>query len=427
MKKKELITTIKRFILIFIVFILGFLSLKIITYALPNGRINVNVSKSVPILKEEGTYRKPFAGSNIQLDNYTDALILNTAMNRGMKKDESVLKKAVLDSHYSKSDATQINNLYEMTQNWKIRNNIEYSRYWHGIQIVIRPLLLFFTYSQIRIIFLIITFVLLLLVFNLLTNNLGYKYALALLISLLFMNININPMSIQFSAMTILCLISLLIVNYMYINKKNNYIYELFFIIGLLTAFFDLLTFPLITLGLPLINCLIYELKDKKFTLSKQLKFIVINSILWGLSYALAHFSKWIFASILCRKNMISVAIHQFLWRSNIGYEKLDKLTVISNNFHYYFIDIAIIIVILAIITWLILFKYRKNIINMIPILLIGIFPYMWYLVLSQHSYIHTFFTNKIQAITMFSILTALAITNEFDLKKYHKSKKKSR
>ncbi len=61
-----------------------------------------------------------------------------------------------------------------------------------------------------------------------------------------------------------------------------------FFIIGIFTSFFDLLSTPIITLGLPIIT---YLLLRPKQGLKDNIKIIIKSVILWGIGYILTYFS----------------------------------------------------------------------------------------------------------------------------------------
>ena len=65
-------------------------------------------------------------------------------------------------------------------------------------------------------------------------------------------------------------------------------------------------------------------------------------------------------------------------------------------------------------IIWLLLFicfkKQFKTILKASPILIVSTFPYIWYLVLGNHSQVHYWMTFRSQAITVFGIL-CFAIT----------------
>lgn len=409
---------IKKYLITFLTLIFLFLILKIIAYSLPNDRVKYHIDESTELINKEGIYREPFlnnGGLSFKLDNFTDSLILNMALNKGTYKNEAIIKKSVKDSYYMNNQKNIMQSLITSSVNATVYNNTAYSRYWHGVQVVVRPLLLFFNYSEIRVIFMILTILLLCISFTLTSKNIGLLYSSALSISLALMSVFLNPMSIQYSAMTILCLLSTIIVNLLYLYNKDKYIFLTMFIIGCLACYFDLLTFPLITFGIPLIISIISEIKYHNSNISEQLKIIFILGICWLLGYALTFLAKWVLASIIMGQNIIIDSLKQFITRSDInGVQNISKIDTIRINFSLYFNHIAIFTIVVSLVIWLILFKYRKKIINMIPVLLVGIVPYIWYLILTQHSYIHSFFTNKIQAITMFSILSSLIVTTNF-------------
>ena len=139
---------------------------------LPNTRIRGHVAESVALLKNEGLgYAPIFQSASATLDTHTDALILNIAMNKGMQEGESNIKKAVENSFYEDSSKAGVSSLENAISD-NIINNHEYSRYWHGIQVLVRPLLLFFNYSEIRYILVIIIFALLGIVFSMIGKQL---------------------------------------------------------------------------------------------------------------------------------------------------------------------------------------------------------------------------------------------------------------
>lgn len=135
-------------------------------------------------------------------------------------------------------------------------------------------------------------------------------------------------------------------------------------------------------------------------------------------------FGKWIFSSIVLQKDAITPAIKQFLFRANGGIEDSygGKGHILKNrwdglvkNFQYYFNKTAIAILCVVVIIWIvaIIFKRKKlkEIGFVIPLLIIALFPYVWYLILAEHSLRHAFFTFRIQSITSFALLSAMGMT----------------
>ena len=151
MKTRSLIRKIASYVILFLIMIVIFCMAMIISYALPNERIQFHIRESKDVLAKAG--ENPFFGETIkgaQLDGYTDLLIMNTAMNKGKSEDESILIRAFENSRYSEDNVSQYDSLVKTIDNKDVYNNLEYSRYWHGIQTIVRPLLLFFNYEEKR-------------------------------------------------------------------------------------------------------------------------------------------------------------------------------------------------------------------------------------------------------------------------------------
>ena len=184
----------------------------------------------------------------------------------------------------------------------------------------------------------------------------------------------------------------------------------MFFIIGGLTTFFDLLTAPLLTLGIPLIIEVLLRSREESLSIKKAFLEIIKLSILWAIAYGTIFFAKWVIASLIMQKDLITVAINQILFRTNGSEEyPATKIGAIVENFTYLYNNVLLACGIVTIIGWIIaLIKTRKNKINwkkILILLIISIYPYVWYMVFAGHSTIHAFFTYRIQAIAIFGVL----------------------
>jgi len=385
-----------------------------ISYSLPNTRIRKNVTGSLEQLKKEGTYYNPFF-TNIaaQLDNFTDTLILNIAANKGMEENDTAIKKAMENSYYDIEGKSQIESLENSLQSNEAYNNREYSRYWHGIQTVLRPLLVFFNYTEIRYIMMILVMMLLGITASLTAKQLGTKYSVALFISLAMMYITIIPMSLQYTPILCVALLASIATLLLYKYKMSKLMPMLMFITGACSAFLDLLTYPLITLGFPIIISVLLENKEQEQKILKSIISVIILGIMWATGYAISFVGKWIIASIILHKDAVTPALDQILFRVN-GNEvyTVNRLETLKLNFACYFEKMSIVILTTITILWgisLIFFrkKFRECKV-IIPLVLIAIIPYLWYFVFAGHSSIHAFFTNRIQAITAFAYLSIL-------------------
>ena len=90
----------------------------------------------------------------------------------------------------------------------------------------------------------------------------------------------------------------------------------LFFVIGMVTCYFDLLTHPIITLGIPMIIYLLLKQEKEQMSLKETIKFIIVNTLLWGIGWIVTNLAKWIVVDILYDRNLIHKSITQFIFRS---------------------------------------------------------------------------------------------------------------
>lgn len=415
---KKILKKILSFALIYLGITLLFVSLIIGSYMLPDTNIRGHVAESIEQLKTEGNGYAPFFRQpGATLDTHTDSLMLNIALNKGINENQRTIEKAVENSFYE-DNISAVTALEKNIEDNNI-NNHEYSRYWHGVQVFLRPLLLFFNYTEIRYILMIIIISLLGLTFSMIGNQLSNRYVFAFAITICLMFVILIPVSLQYSSIFIITLISMISVISLYKYNKQKYISILFFLIGAFSTYFDLLTYPLITLGLPLVLAVLLENKNKNLKVINQLFFIVKLGLLWGIGYGLLFFTKWVIASIILQKNVVNLAIDQLLFRVN-GNETypVNRLEVIKNNFNYFYVPIAKYILSTIFVIWGILMiffrKKLKNLIVVVPLICIAIVPYIWYILFAGHSSIHCWFTNKIQAMSLFAILCSMCYTIDF-------------
>lgn len=373
--------------------------LLITAYALPMQPIKEHIKESIKTFEMEGLYPQESVGDiSSQLDNFTDAYMLNIS---GYDGNESVLQKA-FGSYYTtyKDSSNPIDYLY-----YDSDTKDSYARYWHGYVVFLKGLLIFFNYEQIRkLLYVIDLFAIIWSVLELQKKE--KKYILPFLISLLFFPLTVISKSIQFSTVFIPTIISCgLCVKYHKKLEKNEGYF--FFIEGSIIAFLDLLTYPLVNLGFLLCFILIFE-KDK--TAFQQLKETLSRSFVWALGYGITWASKWVLATIFLRENIIMNALNQASFRTsnNTADSTWSYLDVLKNNINVCSKLLPGLAVLFLLIVFLKIMITKKSLQwnnKLISYLTITIMPFVWYFVLSNHSYIHYFFTHRILAVSFLAIL----------------------
>lgn len=409
-KSKNILGKTKKLSFLYISLMVIFLLTMSLSYAIPNKSIINHTRESIPLLKYEGLYPKVMSDSySNQLDNFTDSWMLSIAIGG----DNSHPIKSALENSFKndKEIESKIDNLAKTIDSDSAKRG-SYSRYWHGYLIVLRPLLTKFNYEEIRYLNSFMIMAVFMSVCYLIKRELGAKYSFTFLITMIAIKILIAPMSLQFSNMfyvTFFSMIAVLI--YHKKIKQDDLSIYIFFAIGSVTSFMDLLTTPILSLGIPLITYILLEESESKF-IENFINIIKLSTI-WTLGYAVTWASKWVLTSIVLRRNIIKESLSQILVRTSsvAANTVLNRHEVIQKNTELIFDDFTIKIFLAVLVLWLVLLViYRKNkIINMIPVLIISVYPFIWYSVLKNHSYMHFWFTYRSLGVTIFSLLTFMA------------------
>lgn len=382
---------LKKFIISYIGMLILFLATLFLSCLIPSALLKNNIGRTLTVFTEEGTY--PSFGipvRQIVLDNFTDPLLFNIAYSIDSKKPiQSALTTAY--SVGQEDQANQIANLKKLYLNSTVKK-IGYERYWHGYLIYLRPLLTIFSYREIRIILTILLWGGVGWFLYLSGKKLGKKVALFFLIGFLTVDFFYLGQSIQFSQVFLIGLVSSI---YLLLKNKQNP-YLLFFIVGGLTAFFDLLTAPLITLELLLITTM---LLSKRREISK----IIYYSLVWTIGYLSLWLSKWVIASISYTPKAVTTSIAEILNRtvaradanfSQLAAIRLNMFQLIGYNKINKYLVLFLAILFLLFFSRYCYFKI-KNFRKALFWIIIGSIPLAWYIVAANHSYLHVWYTYR--------------------------------
>lgn len=426
---------ILKYILVYISLILIFIITLLISCSFPTKMIHSNISQSADTLIQEGNRKIvyiPYRREKLQFDNYTDALMINTSYSIDSK---SPLKSSLLArKNYlpEKTKTIEQDNVGELKSSSKyqyhnevgelkdlvnndVEESFEYARYWHGYLVFLRPLMLFLNLDTIRVILTIILFVLFIMLFYLLEKRTNIIISIIFSLGLFC----VEYFYLGFTLQGVFVFLISMIFSIVILVKKEKWKNEaiMFFIIGMLTNFFDFLTVPMITLGIPLIIVLLLNSKDLKNNLIDMIKL----SLLWVLGYGLTWFTKWVLVDVILNRNLISTAIGQIKYRS-IG-RKYTLNEAIKPNYIYEksFIYVSMIITVILTILY---YKFGKKKIKVselkeiVPYILIGMMPYIWYGTLKNHSAEHSFFTYRNQLLTIICLNICVYKTLSYFLEK---------
>lgn len=383
-------------------------------YLTPNNKVQNNISVAHDMLKKEGDYPTLISGQQAtQLDNYTDSIILSELMYED--KDSSFIEKAMKVYKVRYDDSTPTESLVKLIENSKAEHQVtSYERYWHGYLVIYKPLLSLFSYSNFKVVngflqLLLMGVVIILMVKRNLTN-----FIFPFVFSIFMISPFTISLSMQFSSVIYICLLGVIFLlkfNSFFMDKfGEKYLLFYFLIIGMLTSYFDFLTYPLATLGVPLTFALLLNKKDFKWMIKK----IIILGIIWCIGYGGMWISKWLISSLLLNENVFATALKQAQFRvSNEGFSRLDaigKNLSIYSNMAYFLILITVVIYYIFRIRKTKITHIKKRFLQMLPFIIIALMPICWYFCLSNHSYLHYWFTYRELVILFLALLVSLEV-----------------
>lgn len=391
--------------------IIGFIALCLV-HLIPVEKMYQNVQASKAVINSFAEIVPGYKSTAV--DDFTDSIMINEAI----CQVEAPLIEKVINNYqvnYWKGYSQQENLLRYLDGETGYQYQ-GYSHYWGGHQVVLKPLLLFFDYSDI----LILNYILqtLLVVFIIVGFcRTGREYAvLPFSVAVITLMPIATGVCLQFSTVFYVTMLGCLALIWNQ-NKRNRIYHEqivLFLILGMSTSYFDFLTYPFVSLGIPLIVAIMYA--DNKGWL-QQIWTLAKNSVAWCIGYAGMWSGKWILGSILSPDSgSMKVAIGSIKYRGSNLAEGL-RLTVfdvtLKNMFVYLRRPTILLILIPAVYFILKIIQKRKweksYLLYCIPYILLCAYPIAWYMITKNHSYEHAFMAYRELAIATFSGLTMLA------------------
>ena len=377
-----------------------------IVYCLPTSKIDENVGESINRLAKEKSYYRLYEEYAItQVDNYTEGTMLGTSLFPANKYNW--LERSLSGYRYIYDDKYPLESLISHYNANEKQETMSLAKYWHGYLIYLKPLLTVINYDDVLILNSVVMTFLVIAVAFLMSKTSIKKYILPFLISILLIYPAAITRSLQLSTPIYVMLVSiiiLLVINLKFPKFKSHE--YLFLINGISICFFDLLSYPLITLGMPLIFLILLTKRDIKETI-----FIIIKAtIFWFIGYIGMWVSKWIITDLILGTNVIKEAIDKAILRTGIHGE-FTYLDAVIKNIKVFNIPAFKLIMLISFIYAIIMFiknKVWKNIkyyfSRIWPFLVIAMMPFCWMFVSVNHSFIHAFFVSRSLLITFFCI-----------------------
>ncbi|MCR4740138.1 MAG: hypothetical protein K5886_07745 [Lachnospiraceae bacterium] len=425
---------IKNIILLILISVLAGYLLLVAVYAIPQRFIYKGCANSVSVFEREDLEEKLFGYPDSTVDVYTDGAMFNTAL---FDSDESPFIKAVACHQYGYRDKSPEQAFRAFFYEEDPDHVVTYTRYWHGFLIVLRPLLLFFNYSDIRVINQLLQVVLLCLILIAMSERgLRLQMIPVILVYFYLMPYTLS-LCLQYSAVYYIGfgILFVLLCFYEKLSERERFT-ELFVLCGILTSYFDLLTYPAFALGIPLAGFFMLEFtKGHSLMLPQRVAAtqtpagdtalgtfirVICLSLSFGVGYIGMWAGKWILSVFFFGTESLRETVDQIRFRSageaGSTYSYIDTVT---NNFFMYkntiyrILPLLYLLCIVLVIIYNIMKYKRFPVIRMsyaaafVPVMLI---PFAWMFVAKEHSYVHAFMTYRNLTVALFGLMLFLSL-----------------
>ena len=340
-----------------------------------------------------------------QLDPYSEDAMVNTAIYSG---DESVLEQTVMNYHMGGPDLGSIRSLdmYLKGEDGMVRE--DYTRYWHGYLVYLKPLLSVLSISRIKVLQMSLQLLMLFAVVLCIYKRNGLMTALAFFISMLVVNPVSMAICIEFANIYNIMLIAILVM-YRFELFESGKVWKLFLGVGICVAYFDLMSFPLLSLAIPLILYLVNSREDGR----TQFGAVCASSFAWVFGYGGMWVSKWVISDLIYHNGALSESFSQVAMRSSGGQDAAESTGIfdaVTGNLGSLSIGILLFFFIFTVYLFVLIWKRRNSLDekavkgSLMP-LLIGLYPFVWMIVVREHSAAHHFFAHRLFAITFLALL----------------------
>ena len=351
-------------------------------FSIPTSVLEDNVRCSVRQVIDDGQVFTTQVGevSPHAIDVFSDCLLLGIAY----CADSAHPLQAAMNALFMMHDGSTIEGAELMLDETATDKPplVVYSRYWHGNQVVLRPLLCVMTVHAIRVMNVLLLGALLLALALALWRRVGRGESLIITLSLLAVMVPTVPLCMNMVPTFYIAVVSSLVILLWPSATAGGKAVVLFFVIGALTSFFDLLTTPMVALAVPLAVYMLYHKPGKSWQMLMAL------ALAWLAGYASLWASKWLLAALVTGYDAFQDAFGAITMRT-VGVDESEYMRWCMDKTMVLCAAVCCAIVAVTLVfgrSWQCL---RDN----AWLLLLAVAPLVWTFVLLQHTWHHLFFT----------------------------------
>lgn len=413
-----MVKKILKYVLVFVVSVVVLFLVMVGSEFISQDAMREQVKSSIDFLCEKDcvySYWRGMPAGN--MDGYADSVSLGIAW---QSDSEHPFESAMWCSYYvDRFYFTRYHHAnYDLRRAFvqQKEGNNEYLRYWHGNVPVIR---LFHLFTDIRGMYIILGIIMtgLFLTLLILLWKAGLRgVAIGFIISGFMVSIWFVPFILEYVWTFLVALTACIIALIWGKNGRWDRTGTLFLVTGIVTNYLDFLTTETITFLLPLL--ILIALKSKSGEKAPVVP-VIRDCVLWGIGYLGMWIMKWAIASIILGEDVMPYVVKNIELRlgtshlvggnifSTLGRNLLGLIPTTFGR-------IGIVVTIFLFLAWLcVLFVYKRNDVRkdyVIVYVVLGLVPFIRYIVMTEHSYVHFTFTYRA---LMATILAMCLITCE--------------
>ncbi len=395
--------------------LLGILALTLV-FALPSDRVKENVFSDVDVMMTKEEPESDFLQYVFKnKESFTDAIMVQNALED--IEGKSAYEHAIWAYHRDLGEDvvwTPLETLPALKEGADPSQMYlrTYARYWHGYLAYLKPLLSIFSWQTVVILGIAVQLLLLGAVIAVAVKKKQIAIAVTLGVGMLFMKPILVHVSLTMSICWVITLLALLVQmwKHQWLTEKKLYA-EFFLFVGVLTSYFDFLTYPLLTLGFPICA---YYLMSREKNLKEKMGHLIANTIGWGIGYIGMWAMKWIISDLTLQTGTIRDAVWNVIGRTEAigGRPRFNgAFYVMGINLKEYSLPIysvmaialGIVVVVLVALAWR-RAGWKKMVFFLIPLLVVAISPFVWITVVQHHCALHSRFTFRIIAVTAMAL-----------------------
>lgn len=401
-----------------------------ITACIPRNLIQKNSEQSAEYFAGIGLFPTLIGNYiNSVQDNYSDTTLCNIIY---CVDSEHPFTSSVLAKYTQAENESAIEGYLHAVRGEEEPNQ-EYGRYWHGTSVVLRPLLIIMPIQHIRILFGIVGIAAYLASVLFIAKRGNIPFAVCSTIALILIEPWMLFTSLEYATAFTTATVAALILLLLDSRKKGVDTLSFFVAVGVLTYFVDFLTTETLTFTIPILMLFAkrttVSLRESKsaneFSTKKEgIIFVIQNGICWIAGYASMFALKIALLAVFAGSDVTTQSLEEGALRLG-GETRLGNMNIAPTTDYVgklsgaiwhnlaclYPVESGLMRASQALVPALIILVVGLSLVYLlrdkidgcifVPMAMIALIPYLRFIVLANHSYIHFFITYRAQLVSI--------------------------